>query len=280
MSTDPLVPKVPTAPADRRRRIGQHLSQYVYVLIDPRNHEIFYVGKGSGERYHHHAWEEQVWNQEADDRATRRRKLARLAEIRAAGLTPIIDVVRHGVDEQTALFVEAGLIDCLPRLCNAVQGHGAVNGRARLDELERRYGALELATSLRAILIKLGPWQDVPNPDLGRRGHGYFPGISEEDLYQSIRGIWHINLNRVRAYPYAVAVHEGITRGVWEIDHSSWRQFLDHNGNPRVGFEGEAITSGDVFDAFVGPLGHQIPRLRADGRHVFGNQAVTAYWPE
>lgn len=249
-------------------------------MIDPRNHEIFYVGKGSGERYHHHAWEEQVWNQEADDRATRRRKLARLAEIRAAGLTPIIDVVRHGVDEQTALFVETGLIDCLPRLCNAVQGHGAENSRARLDELERRYGALELATSLRAILIKLGPWQDVPNPDLGRRGHGYFPGISEEDLYQSIRGIWHINLNRVRAYPYAVAVHEGITRGVWEIDHSSWRQFLDHNRNPRVGFEGEAITSGDVFDAFVGPLGHRIPRLRADGRHVFGNQAVTAYWPE
>ena len=105
--------------------------------------------------------------------------------------------------------------------------------------------------------------------------------MSDEDLYQSVRGIWRIDVNRVRAYPYAVAVHAGVTRGVWEIDHSSWRTFRDHNNNPRVAFEGEAITSGPVFDDFVGPLGRQVPTLRPSSqRHVFGNQAVTAYWPD
>ena len=274
------VVKTPTAPADRRPRIADHLKQYVYALVDPRDGAIFYVGKGSGERYHHHAWEEHIWNEDQDDRATRRRKLAKIREIRLAGAKPRVDVIRHGLDERRALLIEAALIDSLP-LCNEVHGYWSETARATLDELERRYGAPPLTTERRAILIKLGPWQEVPNPDLGRRGHGYYSGMSEADLYQSVRGIWHIDLNRVRSYPYAVAVHTGITRGVWEIDHSSWRTFKDHNGNARVGFEGEAISSGPEFEDFVGPLGRQVPTLRPAGqRHVFGNQAVTAYWPE
>ena len=51
-------------------------------------------------------------------------------------------MVRHGVDEATAFLIESALIDCLPPpLTNAVSGYGSDLGRARLDELERRYGA-------------------------------------------------------------------------------------------------------------------------------------------
>jgi hypothetical protein len=272
--------KTPTAPAERRPRIAEHLQHYVYALIDPRDGSIFYVGKGSGERYHRHAWEEQLWDQDHDDRATRRKKLAQIREIRASGSRPRIDVVRHGLDEKSALLVEAALIDCLT-LSNEVHGFWTETSRATLHELERRYGAPPLTTTRRALLIKLGPWQDTPNQDLGRRGHGYCTGISDQDLYQSVRGIWHVDVNRVSSFRYAVAVHAGVTRGVWEIDHSSWKTYSDQNARPRVAFEGKAISSGPVFDDFVGPLGRHIPTLRLTGqRYVFGNQAVTAYWPD
>lgn len=132
--------KTPTAPRDRRPRIAEHLRHYVYALIDPRDDSIFYVGKGAGERYNHHAWEEEIWDEDRDDRATQRRKLARIREIRQAGAKPRIDVIRHGVDEPTALLIEAALIDCLD-LCNHVHGFGVETSRATLDELERRYGA-------------------------------------------------------------------------------------------------------------------------------------------
>jgi hypothetical protein len=52
---------------------------YVYVLVDPRSAEIFYVGKGTGERLLHHG-------READFAAHGRAgsaKVRRIREIRA-----------------------------------------------------------------------------------------------------------------------------------------------------------------------------------------------------
>lgn len=136
-----------------------------------------------------------------------------------------------------------------------------------------------LDTDLRAVLIKLGPWRDWPNEDLGRVGHGHRPGMSDEELYRSVRGIWRLSAVRAERYPYAVAVHAGVTRGVWEIDHGSWRRYRDHNGKFRWAFEGTAVVQGPVFDAFVGPFGRSIPEFRPNGMRTFGNQAVIAYWP-
>jgi len=136
-----------------------------------------------------------------------------------------------------------------------------------------------LETDLRAVLIRLGQWRDWPNADMGRMGHGYRRDMSDEELYQSVRGIWRMSAVRAERYPYAVAVHAGITRGVWEIDHGTWRRHRDHRGELRWAFEGTALTYGPAFDAFVGPAGRTIPEFRASGRHTFGNQAVIAYWP-
>src|SRR5438045_250662 len=82
------------------------LKTYVYRLIDPRNGETFYVGKGQGNRVFSHIRAEQ--NLEGDDLDN---KVRRIREIRLAGFEVAHVIHRHGMDDQTAFEVEAALID-------------------------------------------------------------------------------------------------------------------------------------------------------------------------
>jgi hypothetical protein len=86
---------------------------YVYVYIDPRNHEEFYYGKGAGPRKSAHL----------DDKDACR-KVERIEAIRKAGQEPIIRVVAANLDEKEALLIEATLIWRFEgRLTNQVSGH-------------------------------------------------------------------------------------------------------------------------------------------------------------
>ncbi len=109
----------PRLPSEVGTRLGPF---YVYVLVDPRSDEVFYVGKGTGARLLAHGL--------AADLASERgqsRKLDRIREIRAAGTEPRLEIVRHALDEAQALLVEAALIDCLTTLTNEVAGHGVAD---------------------------------------------------------------------------------------------------------------------------------------------------------
>ena len=105
--------------------LSDALGHYVYLLIDPRDGQVFYVGKGIGGRCFDH-----------DSREDGEHKAARMAEIEAAGLETRIDIIRHGMaTKEEAYQVEAAVIDAygLPNLTNKVPGHGAEEfGRASL----------------------------------------------------------------------------------------------------------------------------------------------------
>jgi hypothetical protein len=91
------------------------MDYYVYVYIDPRNHEEFYYGKGRGSRKNAHL------ESEADTEKTKR-----IAAIRKAGLEPIIRVVARGLTEHEALLVEKTLLHKLGKtLTNISSGHYA-----------------------------------------------------------------------------------------------------------------------------------------------------------
>src|SRR5713101_4222116 len=139
-------PEIESFPAD----VARELKTYVYRLIDPRNGETFYVGKGRGDRVFSHI-RAQVEGDELDN------KLKRIREIRLAGFEVAHVIHRHGMDDKTAFEVEAALIDAYPGLTNIVGGAGSTDyGAMHAQEIVSRYSA-EPANfdHVRALLISV-----------------------------------------------------------------------------------------------------------------------------
>ncbi len=252
--------------------VGDALGWYVYLLIDPADDRPFYVGKGHmGRALSHLRRAEFTEALEASGEPAKVQSATqqRIRRILRTGQRPRVDIVKHGLpDERTALDIEAALISTLRPLApavqvtNAVGGHDSGKGRATLDELVSRYGAPELtATEPPVVMIRLARWKPGSEPIEGRtqrQGHGWYQGISQQELYDSTRGWWKISpvsLHRHGAH-HAVAVHAGVTRCVIEIDHDSWRQ---RPSDDRWAFNGQPLDRGRIFDAYVGPLGKRVP---------------------
>jgi hypothetical protein len=109
----------------------------VYRLLDPRNGETFYVGKGIGDRVFAHSRAE-IQGDELGE------KLKRIREIRLAGFEVAHVIHRHGLDDRTAFEVESALIDAYPGLANAVGGLGGGDrGAMHAKEIIARYCAEE-----------------------------------------------------------------------------------------------------------------------------------------
>jgi len=147
----------------------------------------------------------------------------------------------------------------------------------------------ELSTHTPAILIKLSDWvAELPHPGFAgtgadppasRAGYGYRPDMTPDQLYQSVRAWWVLDSKRAEGFRYAVAVHGGVTLGVWEITPGSWRSSTPKPGESvRWSFEGTAAPP-EVVQEFVGPTGKRVPRFREDGRNVFGQANPIGYWP-
>ena len=88
--------------------VFEELNNYVYRLIDPRNGETFYVGRGIKNRVFDHI-NEKV-STEGD---TLSDKISTIREIKNAGLEVLHIIHRHGMNELVAKEVEAALIDVI-----------------------------------------------------------------------------------------------------------------------------------------------------------------------
>ena len=174
----------------------EHLGFYVYGLVDPRDKQIFYVGKAS-----------------ANDRAfshlkvksSESKKQKAIDEIRAAKLEPIVEILRYGLEsEKVALEVEAAIIDAigLENLTNAVRGHGVERGRLFASEVERLHGSEP---------VHIG---SITDPCMLFFIHNtYSPTLSEQELYDSVRQFWHQVSEQTRmnlTHPVALGVVEGV----------------------------------------------------------------------
>jgi hypothetical protein len=278
--------------SDRNALIPERIGPYyVYLLVDPRDGRPFYVGKGTGDRFgsHGRAADRPIETTLlTDDDATateRENRLARIREIRAAGLEPEIAFARIAIPtESEAYLVEAALIDSLDRyagrLVNEVRGHHTPDGLTTLDELERELMTEPFTTRTPAILIKLFDWVSQHDPQTGRPGHGYRSGMTDDELLESVRAWWVLDPKRAENYAFAVAVHNGITRAVWEIAPGSWRSqsSLAPGQKPRWSFRGRPAPA-HIHEEFVGRIGRRVPALRPNGKSVFGQASPIAYWP-
>jgi hypothetical protein len=178
--------------------VPEHLGYYVYLYVDPRTNEPFYVGKGQGDRALAHLRDTSV-----------SAKIARIKEIQAAGRQPRIDILVHRLPSEEAAFrIEAAVIDALgpDRLTNAVRGWGSGNvGRMPLTELMALYGATPVDVVHPSLLIRIN------------RLYRY--GMGPVALYEATRGIRRVGSKRARAR-YALSVFHGVVRAAFQIE--SW----------------------------------------------------------
>jgi hypothetical protein len=171
----------------------------VYLLIDPETNQVFYVGKGIGNRIFAHI-NAAIANETTSD------KLDKIRAIRANGLEVKHIVHRHGLTEKEAFEVEAALIDyiSLSELTNQVQGYNSDDrGRMNVAEVIAKYQAPVVEISEPVILITVNRF--------------YRRGMSAEELYEITRGKWVIGSRRNKAN-YAFAVYKGVIREVYEIE--------------------------------------------------------------
>ena len=166
--------------------VAKHLRTYVYRLVDPRNGETFYVGKGVRDRVFEHV-------RAVIDSSDPTDKLNRIREIDAAGFTTGHVIHRHGMDDDTACEVEAALIDAYPGLTNIVAGTGSNDfGAMHADEIIRKYEAVEAVFDHNAIMINVNRT------------------ATEHSLYDATRYAWKISVDRARKAESVLAVQHGL----------------------------------------------------------------------
>lgn len=198
--------------------IHEALGYYVYRLIDPRNGQTFYVGKGKGNRVFSHAKQQLEFDSEGDEgEDDASLKLQTIGNIRKAGLEVLHVIHRHGMDEKTSFEVEAALIEAYPSLSNIAGGHNnEEHGCAHADELITKYRLAEVPMDEQFIAISI-------NRSIEERS----------SIYTATNWCWRISEWRAKKKTPVVAHTGGIIRGVFEVE--SWCRADDPSFQARIG---------------------------------------------
>ncbi len=187
------------------KAMHERLEHYVYVYVHTLGTEnrIVYVGKGQGNRCFDH-----LKTVAEDEKTVAIREAYSTGKLR-------IDILVYGVDELTALKVEAATIDLLGMdgLYNRRRGDGAIEfGRITTDDLISKLGSPK----------QLSAESFHENCVLIRISNMYQSGMTGLAMYDSTRGVWRATLNECKKTKFALAVGDGIVREVYLI--AGWFQ--------------------------------------------------------
>ena len=222
--------------------VSEQLRWYVYRLIDPRNGETFYVGKGRGNRIFAHA----KGLPEGEEDGILGPKLNRIKEIQTAGLEVGHVIHRHGLSTQDRAYeVEAAVIDAYPGLTNQVNGHGSGEyGSRHVEEIIHEYAGEEFQVKEDLMLISIGVYYYRRN-----------------NPYDAVRYVWNVNRSRAEQHKLVLARLQGLVVGAYRP--TKWLpgtrenfpdlayRYEDFGESPdRLGFEG--APADDVWHDYVG----------------------------
>lgn len=176
--------------------VKEELKYYVYIYSHPETNEIFYVGKGKGNRVFSHLYE-----------ITESEKVKYIQELNSKGLKPKIEILIHGLeDEDVALRVESSIIDLIgiTNLTNKQIGYkSALFGRMTINQINSMYNKKTTNIDEPAILIRISK--------------AFRFTMTEEELYEYTRGRWKLSPIRAKNAKLAFAVYQGVIQEIYEI---------------------------------------------------------------
>ncbi|HKL40533.1 MAG TPA: hypothetical protein VJ894_07635, partial [Cryomorphaceae bacterium] len=129
----------------------ESLGYYVYLLVDSREGEIFYVGKGKANRVFSHVNDALYSEYESD-------KLDQIREIHDEGQKVVPLILRHGLTEEEAILVESVVLDLpmMDSLKNKAAGHDSwERGLKSVDEIKHLYDAEEAIIDDPVLIINI-----------------------------------------------------------------------------------------------------------------------------
>ena len=203
------------------KAIEQLNGSYVYALIDTRNNQIFYIGKGAGNRVFSHEIES------GKSPKSEKAKLKRIQEIEAAGFDVKRVVVNWGMTESEAFAAEAALINMLSflsadMLTNAVAGHH-IHEAMTVEDFDLLYGAEHLKQEdiqHSIMVIKINKL--------------YRKGMNPKELYDIVRGNWRASMTSIqkRKVEYVFGVYNQLIVAVYKPDE--WHYVYDRIDVPQI----------------------------------------------
>ncbi|OGZ00559.1 MAG: hypothetical protein A2946_02305 [Candidatus Liptonbacteria bacterium RIFCSPLOWO2_01_FULL_53_13] len=178
----------------------EKLGYYVYLLVDPKTEEVFYVGKGKGNRVNQHSLVA------LHPSAPKTLKISKIQSILKSDgkYDPII--LRHDLTNDEAFQVESAIIDFITKgkLTNLVLGHDSEDkGRMSLAEIKIKYEAKDAVFREPVLLINI-------NNNFNRT-------MTRKQIYEATRKHWKVSLARVNKIRFACAVYRGIVREIFLI---------------------------------------------------------------
>jgi len=175
------------------QEVINNIGWYVYRLIDPRNGETFYVGKGKGNRIFAHIRQEASIKQDDLDP-----KLERIRDINISGFEVAHIIHRHGLDENTSIEVEAALIDAYSGLTNIASGAGSSEtGVMHAKEIIVQYAAEEAVFKHKALIITVNR------------------SSLEKSLYNATRYAWKLSIKKAKKAELVLPAVKGLIVGAY-----------------------------------------------------------------
>lgn len=194
---------------------------YVYALIDPRNNQVFYIGKGIGNRVFSHEIES------GKSPKSEKAKLKRIQEIEAAGFDVKRVIVNWSMTESEAFAAEAALINMLSflsadMLTNAVAGHH-IHEAMTVEDFDLLYGAEHLKQEdiqHSIMVIKINKL--------------YRKGMNPKELYDIVRGNWRASMASIQKknVEYVFGVYNQLIVAVYKPDE--WHYVHDYIDVPQI----------------------------------------------
>jgi len=248
------------------RNYPDRLLYYVYALIDPRDHTVFYIGKGKKERLFNHVQEACRLSSQNITLTEKNygQKLERIIDIHNSNNKVEMYILHYGLTEEHALLAESILIDVFQKfnaidttaineLTNSISGFDCKHGFTSITDLGNNLTKeeVEVLCNEKLLVIKIS----------GKE-------TSENEIYERVRKYWRLNPKKADKATYIAACRNGIVVGLFK-NNSGWKKIQNPVNNYDVGrfyFEGESVKEDNIRARFIGkvikyPRGAQNPIL-------------------